>query len=377
MLKLVLLPLTLMMICGCASEGAHTSKTSIAPSLATFHTESLPVTTPTMEFVQQTLVPFFAIERTQPLSSDGRYPLELLGRLTPQCRSPFDELERYLRSNGSRDLRSYIIHLEPFQIRYSQDVTAIFKIDENRYLKIPAGQRAMIVRLVSFDKRRGIILESGDYPIKMYFSQLNRNNLRYYTISSSGVFADKSYSQICDDLALAERRAELSDLLLNFAQATKGGLGASSIRSLAVGEQLILFDLLGISMSEEFRRINEVKRLAAKKPHRTVDPFNPLKMALLMLSDSHSPRALCQSYATNFIGTSTALKALQVERSAELRRADPAMYHSLPASFGIMEGDIFEAIANYLRTPGQITEQEYEGLERLISALDSFGRKPR
>lgn len=351
---------------GCSAGKSPPLSTRISSASPNFEEASLPIGKSATSYVANNLFPTFVKKRQVPEYSNGEYRFILLEKLTPAGKQSYDRLFDTISKGNPGGVLQYLKDNEPIEIHYHKKSNQLVSGTTGEQLAISGSARAKIARLIAYDNGSGLYLHSPRTSFRMYFTLISKHNLRYFTETPAGIMDDKTYLDLCQELSLFGT----SELLLDFVRVAKNGWGAVPLEARSPQEIELLFDLVGIAMSEEYRRLSEYGELIRKKPNRIVDPFALLKTGLLMLSEPRHKLKLCNSFARSFIATKELRQSMQRGVSARLGREFPEQTAVYASMLDLDRADLIESLDGYIRVGGAPTSEENEALDNLFALIE-------
>jgi hypothetical protein len=225
-----------------------------------FYEVNLPANIALGEYARNYLSNYFQTNVLKTLTIEKVPRLDFYQKLTPATRQKFNYHLKFNQDQETQELTQLLVSFSNAVIQTDKTVSDIRDQSQNLLDEgLSTVARGRLIVLMLYDLRQGLFLRSFLTRNAIYFTKINRYNLRQLTLDTQNQFEDKTYTQICRGL----HQIEKSDFYQRIAQLLAEGYTSSVMSGLNEDEKRLLLDIGGIYMAEAWR-------LKARNPKREV-----------------------------------------------------------------------------------------------------------
>ena len=350
------------------------SVVSFATNENGFATMTLPEGIPLSQFTKKTVSSYFRSEATNQYQVAYKAPSEFFENLSVQTKkdytralalnkgeleTPEDNLNQLLMSTSSILLRTdkHSLHLK------SDEKDSLFP-------ELKSSARGRLCVILLHKAGHGLFLEAPYARHSLYFSNINKRNLRYFGVIDKRQYDDKSYHQYHASFW------EHYDLEVYYRAILLLGEGYSPalLEGLTAAQELILHDTAGIFIAEEYR-------LGVMKREET---YNQILPGCLLLSvylksggaaiESVSSEKPLRDLPRTFSYYNKVFPGYDALISSYLIKEHPWFSRCFKKRFGAKDGGLLQGLVDYMENPDTSNRHTRLLIKKLLVILSSEGK---
>ena len=319
-----------------------------------FYEANLPANIALSDYARNYLFTYFQTNTPKTLVIEKVPQLEFYQKLTPGTREKFNYHLKLQRGQEAQELLQLLTSFSNAVIQTDKTASDIKDqnqkpLDEN----LSTVARGRLLVLILYDLKQGLFLRSSLTRNVIYFTKINRYNLRQLTLDTQNQFEDKTYPQICRAL----QQIKEPDFYQRVTRLLMEGYTSSVMAQLDETEKQLLLDIGGIYMAEAWR-------LKARNPKREVLQILPEACLLtlyfekggrfipsLEIGTEFQTYKLCQPFSMLYRDFVLYAQPHDQAISSYLAQKHPLLYSQMRWHWPGEPGRILKNLSRYLENP--------------------------